>query len=115
MGGDVSAGDRHAVPLHEAAREIARLGQPLHMAAARSRADVPREEFQHIGDRAVFDRDAAVHVGLTELQVRIPCNLERDMFVVEAQNQWEARAVAHFAFMAGAVDENQAAGLDDEP
>jgi len=37
------------------------------------------------------------------------------MFVVEAQNQWEARAVAHFAFMAGAVDENQAAGLDDEP
>src|SRR5262245_27947886 len=113
MGRDVRLRAGDAVPLQQPARGVTRADEPFHVRAAVAGADVARKELKNVGDRAAFDRETAVHVSFTELELRVASDLESDGAIVETQRERQTCAIAEHALAAGYVDQLKASAFDD--
>jgi hypothetical protein len=81
---DVAPRPRPRIELHQAAIEVA--DEPLRSRPERRLAvpPLPEDDAEHVGNRALLDDEAAVHIGLAEPQLWIKENAAFGRMAVEA-------------------------------
>ena len=92
---------------------MAKLGDPVDVAAAESRADIAHEHIEKIGDRTALERDPAVHIGLSQLKLRVAHQIESHAPVVQAHRQRLDGPIAECLPPSRMVDENEMTRFHD--
>ena len=110
--GNVLLGGADRVVLVETLQGDARLVEELEDCRARPALEISQEQFEHLIDGALLQFEAARHVGLAQIAIRIEGDPLFPLRIGHAKCQGRSGAVAIGIGLAGRVGDLQRASLD---